>query len=241
MAYVFTHQFRAVFPVWRLQTGGVGLLLAYEDYGFIFKMKMAEVSNPMQRETKGECGWVQIHLTSKNIATLPQMWCMRPRDETVSAIWQNAGALKTTEWTLVYPKQVGAQEPSAHWPIAHYLRFPVGQRLFHWIQKYQEWISPQKFNFQSQQPTTEKKTQKEGKCLLCLLCYFAVVLQGASLHLAFRDCFAIFSNANMTWMRNASYSLALKRTSMMKKCGALVFSPLRRAGENIYHHSSLRR
>lgn len=34
------------------RTGGMGLLVAYEDYGFIFKMKMTEVSNPMQRKQK---------------------------------------------------------------------------------------------------------------------------------------------------------------------------------------------
>lgn len=36
----------------RLQTGGMGLLVACEDYGFIFKMKMTEVSNPMRRKQK---------------------------------------------------------------------------------------------------------------------------------------------------------------------------------------------
>lgn len=215
MAYIlFTHQFTAVFPVCRLQTGGMGLLLAYEDYGFIFKMKMAEVSNPMQRETKGDWGWVQIHLTSKILQH--SMKCGACFQETTQFKLsdKNHVALKTTGWTLAYPKQVWAQELSAHWPIIHYLCFSVGQRLFYWIQKYWEWISPQKFNFQSQQPTTKKKNKrKKGNAFS--VCYFSVVLQGVSLHLAFRDCFAIFSNTNMTWMRNASYSLALKRTSMI--------------------------
>lgn len=34
------------------RAGGMGLLVAYGDYGFIFKMKMTEVSNPAQRKQK---------------------------------------------------------------------------------------------------------------------------------------------------------------------------------------------
>lgn len=40
------------FSVCGLQTGGLGWLVTYEDYGFILKMKMTEVSNPMQRKQK---------------------------------------------------------------------------------------------------------------------------------------------------------------------------------------------
>ena len=53
----------------------------------------------------------------------------------------------------------------------------------------------------------------------------------------FWDCFADSWNTNMTWMRNVSYSLALKWASMMKKRGTLVFFTL--AGSRRKHLSPL--
>lgn len=50
---LFMYQFVwCCFSVCRQLTGGMGLLVAYKDYGFIFEMKMTEVSNPMQRKQK---------------------------------------------------------------------------------------------------------------------------------------------------------------------------------------------
>lgn len=50
-------------------TWGMGLFAAYMDYGFIFKMKMTEVSNPVHRKQK------RLRMSSnsfdlKNIAAL---------------------------------------------------------------------------------------------------------------------------------------------------------------------------
>lgn len=76
--------------------------------------------------------------------------------------------------------------------------FSVGQRQFQWIQKYWEWISPQKFNFQSQQPTTKpkKKRKKEGKCLLCLL--FLCCITGCEFAFGFSGLFCNFPQT-LTW------------------------------------------
>lgn len=70
------------FSVCRLQTGGMGLLVASEDYGFIFKMKMTEVSNPMQRKQK-RLGTSSNSFDLKNIATLSEMWRELPGDDMV--------------------------------------------------------------------------------------------------------------------------------------------------------------
>ena len=55
-----------------------------------------------------------------------------------------------------------------------------------------------------------------------------LVLQGMSSHPTF--CGTVFFaeswNTGMTWMRNVAHSLALKRASVMKKCGTLVFFTL---------------
>lgn len=197
---------------------------------------MTEVSNPMQRETKETGDEFKFVWPQKYCNTLWNAVHASRRRHGLNYLRKPCSSEKEgINFSL--PKTNRSSKPSAHWPIIHYHCFSVGQRLFYWIQKYLEWITPQKLHFQSQQPTTKKK--KKGNAFS--VCYFSVVLQGVSLHLAFQNCFAIFSNTNMTWMRNASYSLALKRASMMKKWGALVFSPLRRAGENIYHHSPLHR
>lgn len=80
---LLTHPFfGAGFPVCRLQTGGMGLLLAYEDYGFIFKMKMTKVSNPMQRKQKRR-GMSSNPCDLKNIATLFKMQRVLSGDDMV--------------------------------------------------------------------------------------------------------------------------------------------------------------
>lgn len=56
------------------------MLDADEDYAFIFKMKMTEVSNPLQRKQK-RLGMSSNSFDLRNIATLPEMQCMLPGDE----------------------------------------------------------------------------------------------------------------------------------------------------------------
>lgn len=54
------------------------MLVASEDYGFIFKMKMTEVSNPMQRKQK-RLGTSSNSFDLKNIAMLSEMWARASR------------------------------------------------------------------------------------------------------------------------------------------------------------------
>lgn len=58
------------------------MLVAYEDYGFIFKMKMTEVSNPMQRKQK-RLGMSSNSYDLKNIATCSEMQRVLPGVDTV--------------------------------------------------------------------------------------------------------------------------------------------------------------
>lgn len=60
----------------------MALLVADEDYGFIFKMKMTEVSNPMQKKQK-RLGMSSNSFDLKNIATLSKMRCVLPGDDMV--------------------------------------------------------------------------------------------------------------------------------------------------------------
>lgn len=53
----------------------------------------------------------------------------------------------------------------------------------------------------------------------------SVVLQGVSLHLAFQDCFAIFPNTNMTWMRNTSLPFPWKEHLWWRSVARLSFHP----------------
>ena len=58
----------------------MGLLVAHKDYGFIFKMKMTEVSNPMQRKQKRP-GMGSNSFDLKNIATHSEMRRTFPGDD----------------------------------------------------------------------------------------------------------------------------------------------------------------
>lgn len=59
--------------------GGIGLHLAHKDYGFIFKMKITKVSNPMQRNQKGP-GMSSDSYDLKNMAALSERRCVLPGD-----------------------------------------------------------------------------------------------------------------------------------------------------------------
>lgn len=81
------------FCVGRRQTGGRGLLVAYKDYGFIFKMKMTEVSNPMQRKQKG-LGMSLNSFDLKNNAMFLVTQREPPADDMVSTTRRNCVTVK---------------------------------------------------------------------------------------------------------------------------------------------------
>lgn len=72
-----------------------------KDYGFIFKMKMTEVSNPMQKETKRDRGMSSKSFDLENIVTLSEMCRVLPGDDVLKK-------KRRTGWTLARSKHVGA-------------------------------------------------------------------------------------------------------------------------------------
>lgn len=97
---------------------------------------------------------------------------------------------------------------------AHHLNFSVGQRIFYWIRKYPEWMSPQSFIFRASGLFLEKKGS-HGNAFLFVCFNISLVLQGMSLHPTggLRNLKTLTCN-----------TLTLKTESMLKKCGTLVFS-----------------
>lgn len=64
----------------------MGLLVAYQDYGFTFKMKMTEVGNPLQRKQKrlgmsSNSSDVKTHNAIQ--AVICEMQCLVPGDNMV--------------------------------------------------------------------------------------------------------------------------------------------------------------
>lgn len=150
----------------------MGLLVAYKDYGFIFKMKMTEVSNPMQRKQK-RLGMSSNSFDLENTATLSEMWRLLPGDGTVLNYLRkvcntekdrmNSGLHKTCRsLTAECSLASNSLPPFLSWSEAILLD-PKILRV----------DLTTKFHFQSQQPITKKRRKKKGgdlwKCLLCLL------------------------------------------------------------------------
>lgn len=88
----------------------------------------------------------------------------------------------------------------------------------------------------------KKKKRNSWKCLLCLLFSLFPCITGYELAFGFWDCF-LQNPETLAWpeWEMSPIHLPWKEHLWWRSVVRLSFSPLRGAGENIYHHSLLRR
>lgn len=148
-----------------------------KDYGFIFKMKMTEVSNPMQKETKRDRGMSSKSFDLENIVTLSEMCRVLPGDDVLK---------KKKKDRMDFSSLKTCRSLTAECLLPPSL---VGQRLFYWIQKYSEWISPQSFISRASDLLQERKGgSHRHACFVC--CSLFPCILGYELASHFWDCFA---------------------------------------------------
>ncbi len=217
------------FYICGLQTGGTRVLVAYEDYAFIPKMKMTEVSNPMRRKQK-RLGMSSNSFDLKNIRALWQKCSATSRRQHGLHCWRKQCDTKEDRMNFSPPKTF--KSLTAECSLPPFLSWSQAILLDPKILRVD---LTTKFHFQSQWPISTKKDS--WKCLLYLLFSLSPFYYTVWACIWLLGLF-LKNPEPLTWPEwEMSPIHSPWKEHLWWRSVCLSFSPWRAAGENIYHHS----